>query len=332
MNREDRKKRRLKRRKNERKMKLIFLVIFLLLLLTIYFFVSKAGDDQKKPSNKKVESVGNSTSHITPNDNTYRETKEENTKSTNDEAEETKKEKNIIREIKNPYNTSDLSEDEIQEKIAKLPDTLKEKVERYPETLHTTLRYFDVKDKEMDQSIEKDYENAQALDRNVKLPYLSQWDERWGFDVVDGEYISISACGPTSLTMIYAGLTGDTSINPVKMAEKLHEMGFYSGETGGQYGLFLEGAKNLGLNGEDLSATEENLKQALDNKKILVALVRNYGIGDFTKGSGHYILLTEYDEDDKVTIYDANSYENTNKKWDMQRILDQTDKFYAVWK
>lgn len=242
------------------------------------------------------------------------------------------KDNKVLGTISNPYSDTELSEAEIEKLVEKLPKTLKEKVKKYPESLATTLRYFDVKDKNIDKSIKKDYENGQALDRNVKLNYICQWDERWGFEKVGDGYISVSGCGPTTLSMIYSSLTGDTSLNPIEMAKKMSDSGYYIGGEGGTYGLFTKGPQQLGLNSREIVKSKKSLKKVLDEGKIVVALVRQYGIGDFTKGSGHYIVLTEYDKDEKLTIYDVNSYENTNKKWDMDRVISQTHVLFAIWK
>lgn len=47
-----------------------------------------------------------------------------------------------------------------------------------------------------------------------EIPYLTQYDERWGYHSYGSSVIGITGCGPTCLAMAAAGLTGNTSWQP----------------------------------------------------------------------------------------------------------------------
>jgi hypothetical protein len=46
------------------------------------------------------------------------------------------------------------------------------------------------------------------------------------------------------------------------------------------------------------------------------------GPGDFTS-SGHFIVLTDIDEDGMVSVKDPNSKTNSKKKWDVNTLVPQ---------
>ena len=54
-----------------------------------------------------------------------------------------------------------------------------------------------------------------AAELTSGIPYLYQWDERWGFKEYGSSVIGITGCGPTCLSMAIIGLTGKTDITPV---------------------------------------------------------------------------------------------------------------------
>lgn len=234
--------------------------------------------------------------------------------------------------IINPFADLKFEEKDLKSRIEKLDESLKLKIERYPESKSTVLQYQDFKNDSSEQEdVKKDYENSRNFDRKVKLNYLNQWDIRWGYDKVDDEFIAISGCGPTTLTMIYSGLTGDTSITPFEMAQRMNKLGLYT-RSGGEYGLFTQGSSDLGLSGFEIPLSKESVESQLEKRRVIVALVVNNEIGDFTQSSGHYIVISEKKENGKFLIYDVNSYENTNKEWDFDRIFSQSKLFYSIGK
>lgn len=332
---EQRKKIIQKRRQNRR---ITFRIISIFVLIILLFiggrvlfsklFANKnqvdTKDEMLKESDKEI--IKDSTNEI----DTEKETKSEES-IVEDIVNNDKNNNEPTGKIENKYADVKISNDDLKKKIESLPTSLQRKVELYPESKTTVIRYEDAKKNNISKDISKDFENSKLFERKVKLPYLNQWDERWGYEQVDNEYIAISGCGPTSLSMVYTGLTGDITKNPYEMAKFAFENGWYD-KQGGKYELFISGIKKLGLNSNEIKSNADSIKKTLDENKIIVALVVPNGYGDFSRTGGHYIVLTDYTEDNKLVIYDVNSYENTNKTWDIDRVLSQTKVLYAISK
>ena len=66
-------------------------------------------------------------------------------------------------------------------------------------------------------------DQAAAKDIGVKIqkgtiPELIQWDERWGYTKYGTSIVAVSGCGPTCMSMVVSGLTGNTKITPARTA------------------------------------------------------------------------------------------------------------------
>lgn len=70
-----------------------------------------------------------------------------------------------------------------------------------------------------------------------QVPLLMQWDRRWGYDSYGQEMVGVAGCGSTCMTMAYLYLTGDTAMNPRKMAAYAYEADFIRRQ--GQAGISL---------------------------------------------------------------------------------------------
>lgn len=156
------------------------------------------------------------------------------------------------------------------------------------------------------------------------VPLLMQWDVRWGYDSYGEEMVGLAGCGPTCMAMAYLYLNGDTSMNPRKMAEYAYENGYYT-EAGTSWGFFTNGAKGLGLSGQELPLGEAQIKRALDEGKVVVCSMRP---GDFTT-TGHFILLRGYDENG-FYANDPNSRKNSGKQWDFDRLSGQIKCLWSI--
>lgn len=149
------------------------------------------------------------------------------------------------------------------------------------------------------------------------VPLLMQWDKRWGYDSYGNDMIGVAGCGPSCMTMAYIYLTGDTSMNPRKMAEYAYESGFYT-EVGTSWSFFTDGAASLGISSSELSLEEGQMKSALDNGGVVICSMRP---GDFTT-TGHFILIRGYDGNG-FYVNDPNSRKNSEKQWDFQTLSPQ---------
>lgn len=258
-------------------------------------------------------------------ENTIEETLEETHK-------ETMEEEGPIVNFKNPFANVKFTKEEEERLYSLLPEELKKQADKYPEARSSLLQYEKYKDDTSKIDISKEIRAMEKQDRGRnKIPYFNQWDVRWAFRKIDNGNFAVSGCGPTVMSMAYIGLTGDDKLNPYAMGQLANEGGYYVHDLGSYHTLFTEFANKIGMKGMYITPSFESLKAAIDRGSLVMLHVKHNGIGDFTY-SGHYILATDYDEDGQVTILDPNSYNNTNKKWDFDRILSQTANMFEISK
>lgn len=181
-------------------------------------------------------------------------------------------------------------------------------------------------------SFVKGYPNRNVLENiglsddldSEHVPLFLQWDKRWGYDEYGDDFLAITGCGPTCLSMVYVYLTGDLSMHPGKLAEWAWKEGFYVSGTGTSWSLMDLGAEALGLNVHTTSLGSNQIVSALQNGEVIICSV---GPGDFTT-EGHFIVLSEIDDEGKIIVRDPNSKERSNKKWDLEQILPQIKQFW----
>lgn len=198
------------------------------------------------------------------------------------------------------------------------PEVLLEMLEKNEETYEYVTNYPN-RDKYLGKEIDlsKDYESG-------KVPLLLQWDLRWGYDAYGAEMIGPAGCGPTCMTMAYLFLTGDTSMNPRRMAEYAYNNGYYT-EAGTSWSFFTEGASGLGLQGNEISLSEAAMKSVLDNGGVVVCSMRP---GDFTT-TGHFIVIRGYDEKG-FYVNDPNSRKNSEKQWEFDTLNPQIKCLWGI--
>lgn len=151
-----------------------------------------------------------------------------------------------------------------------------------------------------------------------KIPQVLQWDERWGYAPYGSGFVATCGCGPTALSMVVAGLTGDASVTPAVMAAYSDRQGFIDEENNTYWALMTEGAKAWGVSPRVGSTDEEYVKNELKAGHPIICSV---GPGDFTE-IGHFIVLTKY-KNGKVKVNDPFSKKNSKKKWVYADIRDQ---------
>lgn len=140
----------------------------------------------------------------------------------------------------------------------------------------------------------------------------------------NGQYLGITGCGPTCLSMVYCGLTGQKDMNPYKMAVFSEEHGYYVKGTGTSWSLMTDGAWELGLYSEQIMS-ENGLIRSLEAGHPVIASV---GAGDFTK-TGHFILFTGINDDGTLRINDPSSPSNSKKHWDIDRVYPQIKSMWS---
>lgn len=202
-----------------------------------------------------------------------------------------------------------------QAEAEKYPENIIELLSKNPETVLFVENYG--KNKELPPA-----ETIEEL-KNGEIPALYQWDERWGYASYGTGCVATSGCGPTCMSMIISGMTGDSSATPAKLAEYGAQNGYLDEDNNTYWKFMSESAKNWGITGYQVSTDEETVAGALIGGHPIVCSV---GPGDFTT-TGHFIVLTGY-ENGQVTVHDPFSRKNSEKKWIYSEILSQIK---AVW-
>ena len=157
-----------------------------------------------------------------------------------------------------------------------------------------------------------------------QIPLLLQWDERWGYAFYADDMIAVNGCGPTAIAMVAAGLTGDNTVTPYKVAQFSAENGYYAGDSGTSWTLMTDGAQQFGIYGEEMGLSEGEVFSALENGHPIICSMRP---GDFTT-TGHFIVLTGI-EDGKIRVNDPNSRVRSERLWDYSRLEYQINNLWV---
>lgn len=198
------------------------------------------------------------------------------------------------------------------------PESLLELLELNPETEQFVLNYFQNKDKHPE--IDLSGEVTQGT-----IPLFLQWDERWGYETYGSDMIAITGCGPTCLSMVWCGLSGDTQWDPLTMARYAEREGYYVKGAGTAWDLMTTGAQDLGLTAQDIIFDGDHILTWLADGNPIICAMRP---GDFTT-TGHFIVLSGVDEYGKVKVCDPNSKINSEKTWDVEELIPQIKNLWA---
>lgn len=157
------------------------------------------------------------------------------------------------------------------------------------------------------------------------VPQLYQWDPSWGYTVYSSTSFAVTGCCPTSLAMVYQGLTGNTDRSPYDMGQLARELGYETEYDGTSADFLIDAAGQLGLNCSWLSAVSTNITAPLEAGQVLII---NVGPGDFTSG-GHFIVATGIADNGQVIINDPYSAERSSRTWDVDTLVSQTKAIYS---
>ncbi len=200
------------------------------------------------------------------------------------------------------------------------PQELIDLWERNEEARDFVVDYPKYKDRKWEIDLSKEAEQD-------GIPLLLQWDRRWGYEAYGSSMIAVTGCGPTCLSMVYIGLTGDDSMNPKKMAAFSEKKEYYT-ENGTSWDLMTKGAEALGLSAEELPLDENRIRQCLlDGEPVICSM----GPGDFTR-EGHFIVLTGVDGEGKILLHDPNSRRNSEVSWEYERLAGQIKNLWGFQK
>ena len=176
------------------------------------------------------------------------------------------------------------------------------------------------------QNKDKNFE-IDLSDEVVKgtIPLFLQWDERWGYENYGSDFFAVTGCGPTCLSMVRCGLSGETQWNPLAVANMAEKQGYYLEGTGTSWALMEDGASDLGLVANQVILDENRIIAELNSGKPIIC---SMAPGDFTT-TGHFIVLTGIDKRGRITICDPNSRENSEKRWNLKKIIPQIKNMWS---
>lgn len=212
-----------------------------------------------------------------------------------------------------------LTDPKVREVVAhkdQYPEELIELLENNAETADFVLGYPEKKDTAPAETIGDVTQG--------EIPLLLQWDERWGYAYYADDMIAVNGCGPTAIAMVAAGLTGDNTVTPYKVAQFSAGNGYYAGDSGTSWTLMTDGAQQFGIYGEEMGLSEDEVFSALENGHPIICSMRP---GDFTT-TGHFIVLTGI-EDGKIQVNDPNSRVRSEKLWDYSRLEYQINNLWV---
>ena len=145
------------------------------------------------------------------------------------------------------------------------PESLIALVERNPETKDFVLDYPKYKGLE-EIDISKEVTKGE-------IPHFLQWDERWGYETYGSDFLAVTGCGPTSLSMVVCGLTGDTKWNPYEVAKMAEDNGYYVDGSGSSWELMSSGAEKLGLTVSSVIFDAEHIRATLESGQPIICVM-----------------------------------------------------------
>lgn len=210
------------------------------------------------------------------------------------------------------------TETETEDPLKDYPESLVAFMKKYPEATEFVLDYPKYKNVHNEIDITGEVKKGE-------LPLFLQWDVRWGYEQYGSDFLAVTGCGPTCLSMVQCALTGEKKWNPYEVAKMAEREGYYVKGQGSSWELMGAGAQSLGLQVCDVALSAESITDTLRSGMPIICSV---GPGDFTD-AGHFIVLAGVEADGSIKIHDPNSKKNSGKSWDIERILPQIKGMWA---
>ena len=204
------------------------------------------------------------------------------------------------------------------------PDSLIHLYEKNTEAREFVLDYKDhVNDDASDESIDISGDVTDG-----KIPLFIQWDERWGYKTYGDDFLAVTGCGPTALSMVCVGLTGNLNMNPYAVAKMAQVDGYYVNGSGSSWDMMTGLAGDLGLSANELGLDADTIRSKLKDGHPIICIM---GPGDFTT-TGHFIVLTGVKTNGDVIVNDPNSRKNSDKSWNLEEIMSQMKNLWVYSK
>jgi hypothetical protein len=198
----------------------------------------------------------------------------------------------------------------IDQDIKKYPVKLQELYKRNKETLAFVKDYPNRIEDNRNIDLSGDYEKG-------KIPLLLQWDTRWGYCKYGQEIIAINGCGPTCMSMVVVGLTGDLTANPYEMAKYCESKGWCTPQ-GSDWAMMTQCCTKFGIRARELALWKDTMVQELQADHPIICCM---SAGEFTQ-TGHFIVLYDYDGKDFL-LHDPNSKIRSGKNWSYEELKTQ---------
>ena len=201
---------------------------------------------------------------------------------------------------------------------AAYPENLLKLVAKCPDAIDFALEYpFKKGDKTLVVDLSNDYVEGE-------IPYFMQWDSRWGYVEYGVETIALDGCGPTCLSMVAIGLTGNIRWTPIRISNMAMENEYYVDGKGTAWKLMYEGCEVMGLKAKEVPLSEDVMRGEVNAGRPIIA---SMAPGDFTD-AGHFIVIVGY-KDGLFYVHDPNSKKNTEVGWSYETLKTQIKNMWS---
>ena len=198
------------------------------------------------------------------------------------------------------------------------PENLLKLVYKSPEAIDFALEYpFKKGDDTLVVDLSAEYVEGE-------IPYLMQWDSRWGYVEYGVETIALDGCGPTCLSMVTIGLTGNIRWTPIRISNMAMENGHYAEGAGTAWTLMYEGCEAMGIVGKEVPLSEEVMSAEVNAGRPIIA---SMAPGDFTD-AGHFIVIVSY-KDGLFYVNDPNNKKNSEVGWPYEKLKTQIKNMWS---
>lgn len=172
------------------------------------------------------------------------------------------------------------------------------------------------------------YENEQSFKDVI---YFNQTDPRFAYTPYgDGEFgiVQNTGCGPTSMAMVVSTLT-KTYTDPNEIASWAMFNGYNMGNNGSSWELFPAAARKYGLD-YMFSYSIEDARECLKTGGLVI-LSQNSSLNNYWTNSGHFIVLTGF-ENDLYTVNDPYSIDRTERYHTENQVFTPNKAIFCFWK
>ena len=153
--------------------------------------------------------------------------------------------------------------------------------------------------------------------------YQYNYNDPYGTSNGQNRTIAQSGCGPTSAAMVLTYLTGK-EVTPVETANYSLEHG-YRVDEGTTWDYFNAISDDYGVKCEQSNADANKIVEKLEKGETIIT---SMGPGHFTS-AGHFIVLTDVDENGQITVADPGSEERSNQTWDKDLVASEAVQMWS---